>query len=66
MASPSPTIAPSVRYSSEIHKEGKVKEGGVVIVDWLPDDPDNPMNWKLSYRRSISLMVSGIGFEILE
>ncbi|CAE6432145.1 unnamed protein product [Rhizoctonia solani] len=57
MASPSATITPSIRYSSDLPKEYQGKEGRVVVVDWLPDDPENPMNWKISYRRFISLMI---------
>ncbi|CAE6480472.1 unnamed protein product [Rhizoctonia solani] len=56
MTSPSATITPSIRYSSDLSKEDKDKEGRVTVVDWLPDDPENPMNWKISYRRFISLM----------
>ncbi|ELU45345.1 MFS_1 domain-containing protein [Rhizoctonia solani AG-1 IA] len=65
MASPSPTITPSIRHSSDTPKANEGKEGGVVIVDWLPGDPENPMNWKFSYRRSISLIVSDIPHEMI-
>ncbi|KEP48363.1 putative MFS multidrug transporter [Rhizoctonia solani 123E] len=57
MTSPSATITPSIRYSSDLPKEDKDQEGRVTVVDWLPDDPENPMNWKISYRRFISLMI---------
>ncbi|CAE7091513.1 unnamed protein product [Rhizoctonia solani] len=56
MVSPSATITPSTRYSTEFPKDDRAK-GGIFVVDWLPGDPENPMNWKISYRRFISLII---------
>lgn len=58
VVSPSPTLAPSLRQSSEVPKQVQPKGEATIVVDWKPADPDNPMNWSIGYRRFVSAVVS--------
>ncbi|KAG8719042.1 hypothetical protein FRC08_003787 [Ceratobasidium sp. 394] len=58
LTSPSPTLAPSLRHSTEAHPYPQHKgTKDTIIVDWEPDDPENPMNWKTGFRQCIGGLV---------
>lgn len=58
VASPSPTLAPSLQQSAELHHHSPSKNVEIILVDWDYNDPENPMNWGIGYRRFIGALVS--------
>ncbi|QRV88157.1 major facilitator superfamily transporter [Ceratobasidium sp. AG-Ba] len=57
-ASPSPTLAPSLRHSTEVQLHAQYKgTKQAIIVDWEPNDPENPMNWSVGYRRTLGVLI---------
>ncbi|KAG9123635.1 hypothetical protein FRC07_014431 [Ceratobasidium sp. 392] len=59
LVSPSPTLAPSLRHSSEVHPVHfqHVDKSGTIVVGWDTNDPENPMNWKASYRKALGVLI---------
>lgn len=60
IVSPSPTLAPSLRHSTDFAQTRYLSKGienGIVLVDWDSNDPENPMNWKMGYRRLVGALV---------
>jgi hypothetical protein len=59
MVPPSPTLAASLRHSTELPKHPQLNDrAGIVFVDWDLNDPENPMNWGIGYRRFLGALVS--------
>ncbi|KAG8736215.1 hypothetical protein FRC10_009564 [Ceratobasidium sp. 414] len=63
LTSPSPTLAPSLRHSTGARPHSQYKgASSTIIVDWDLHDPENPMNWKPSFRKWIGgLIIYQIG-----
>jgi hypothetical protein len=57
MVSPSSTLASSLQHTFEIPKASLHKEKEAIIVNWDPEDPENPMNWSMGYRQFVSAVV---------
>jgi hypothetical protein len=50
-------VTPGERILSE-HYPGKGTDDEPFVVDWLPDDPENPMTWKQSYKWTVTMAVA--------
>ncbi|KAG8788862.1 hypothetical protein FRC12_014103 [Ceratobasidium sp. 428] len=59
LVSPSPTLAPSLRHSAEVYPlhSQHTNKSGTITVDWHTNDPENPMNWRSGYRRTLGALI---------
>ncbi|KAF8602641.1 MFS general substrate transporter [Ceratobasidium sp. AG-I] len=60
IVSPSPTLAPSLRHSTDFthgRPLSKGVENSTILIDWDSNDPENPMNWTIGYRRPVGALI---------